>query len=91
MIVGVHSDFYIEETLKTTPRQKHEERMQNLRNVDYVDEVFRFNDSDGTSCVLLQITQVCYPDAEIFFVTSDKGSTMIPETKVKGVKFLNVR
>jgi hypothetical protein len=51
-----------------------------------VDEIFSFNDSDGTVCQLLKIIKICYPGANITYVSEDDMFNM-PETKIKGINF----
>jgi bifunctional ADP-heptose synthase (sugar kinase/adenylyltransferase) len=91
IIIGVNSDFYIKEYLKQEIKEIYEVRRNRMKAIKSVDEVFTFNDTDGTAIHLLSLVQIIYPGAEIFFVTSDEGVTVIPETAVKGVRFLNVR
>ena len=90
LIVGVHSDLYIKEYKKRNPNESYDLRRNKVSNLKSVDEVFNFIDTDGNAIHLLSLVQICYPGAEIFFVTQDQGITTIPETSVKGVKFLNV-
>ena len=61
-----------------------------IKNIKVVDEVFSFNDSDGTVCQLLKIIKICYPNAEIIYVSQEDMHNM-PETKIKGITFETMR
>lgn len=85
LIVGVHSDLWMA-TFNAGFIQNHETRMEIVSCIKYVDEVFRFNDHDGTACQLLKLVKICYPNALITFV-SDSDMQDTPEMKIKGIKF----
>ena len=51
-----------------------------------VDEVFTFNDSDGTVCQLLKLVKICYPHADITYVSNEDMDNM-PEKKIRGITF----
>jgi bifunctional ADP-heptose synthase (sugar kinase/adenylyltransferase) len=91
VIVGVHSDRYIKTFLEQQLKETYETRRAKILALKSVDEVFSFDDSDGTAINLLSKVKMAYPGAEIFFVTADEGTTTIPEIAVKGIKFLNVK
>jgi len=90
IVIGVFSDEYVVEKLDEEIVFDHEARISRIQNLRGVDEVFRFDDKDGTSVDLLMKVQMVYPDAEIWFITEDEGTTTIPETKIKDIKFLNL-
>ena len=61
-------------------------RRQVIENLRCVNEVFSFNDSDGTVCQLLKIIKICYPNADITYVSNMDMHNM-PETKIRGITF----
>lgn len=85
LIVGLHSDMSVHLNkgfvLNTFP-----ERLEVLESVRSVDEVFNFNDGDGTACNLLKVVKLCYPQAVITFVSNSDVEDM-PEKKIRGIKF----
>jgi bifunctional ADP-heptose synthase (sugar kinase/adenylyltransferase) len=85
LIVGVHSDWWMQYA-RGGFCQNYSERNHIIRNVKCVDEVFRFNDSDGTVCQLLKLVKICYPDSDITYITQDDMHNM-PETKIRGITF----
>ena len=66
--------------------QDYETRREIIRSLKYVDEVFSFNDSDGTVCQLLKLVKICYPHTEIIYISQEDMFNM-PETKIKGIVF----
>lgn len=85
LIVGVHSDIHLH--LKTgILNQNFETRYSIIENLRCVDEVFKFNDADGTVCNLLKIVKFCYPLSDITYIT-DSDMHNMPETKIKGINF----
>lgn len=85
LIVGLYSDMNLH--LKTgILNQNYETRREIVENLKCVDEIFRFNDSDGTVCNLLRIVKFCYPLSEITYIT-DSDMHNMPETKIKGINF----
>jgi hypothetical protein len=70
--------------------QNYESRRNIIKALKCVDEVFSFNDSDGTVCQLLKIIKACYPDANITYISEDDMFNM-PETKIKGINFETMR
>ncbi len=66
--------------------QNYETRTNIIKAIKYVDEVFSFNDSDGTVCQLLKIVKICYPNADITYISPEDMHNM-PETKIKGITF----
>ena len=85
LVVGVHSDWYLAWTDGGFV-QNYESRRNIIKSLKCVDEVFSFNDSDGTVCQLLKIIKACYPDASITYISEDDMFNM-PETKIKGINF----
>lgn len=85
LVVGVHSDWYLA-WVDGGFVQNYESRRNIIKSLKCVDEVFSFNDSDGTVCQLLKIIKACYPDASITYISEDDMFNM-PETKIKGINF----
>ena len=85
LIVGVHSDWFMAWSQGGFV-QNYESRREIVRSLECVGEVFSFNDSDGTVCQLLKIVKICYPDADITYVSNEDMHNM-PETKIKGITF----
>lgn len=85
LIVGIHSDWYMLYA-QGGYVQKYDVRREILKNVNCVDEIMTFNDSDGTVCQLLKIAKICYPDAMITYISQEDMKDM-PEMKIKGIKF----
>lgn len=84
-MVGVHTDTYISKRLYKV-MQSYNTRREIVENLKFVDEVFSFDDSDGTVCQLLKIIKICYPGAEITFL-SQKDLENAPEKKIRGINF----
>ena len=70
--------------------QNYETRREILSNIKCVDEIFSFNDTDGTVCQLLKIVKICYPQSDITYVSNMDMHNM-PETKIKGITFETVK
>ena len=85
LIVGLHSDIWME-LCRGGYYQKYSDREEIVKNLKCVDEVFKFNDSDGTVCNLLKLVKVCYPDAEITYISNQDMHNM-PELKIRGISF----
>jgi bifunctional ADP-heptose synthase (sugar kinase/adenylyltransferase) len=85
LIVGVHSDWYMM-WAQGGFVQNYQIRREILSNINAVDEIMTFNDSDGTVCQLLKIAKICYPDAVITYISQEDMKDM-PEMKIKGIKF----
>jgi glycerol-3-phosphate cytidylyltransferase-like family protein len=85
LVVGVHSDWWMA-WAEGGFVQNYGSRRNIVHNLKCVDEVFSFNDSDGTVCQLLKIVKICYPHAEITYI-SDEDMHNMPETKIKGITF----
>ena len=85
LIVGIHSDMSV--FMKTNGIYSScDDRTEILQNINCVDEVLRFNDADGTVCNLLKLVKVCYPQADITYI-SDSDMHNRPETKIRGITF----
>jgi cytidyltransferase-like protein len=85
LVVGMHSDIAVH--MKTAKlNQSYDERNEILSNIKCVDEIFRFNDADGTVCNLLKLVKLCYPLAEITYISEHDMHNM-PETKIRGITF----
>lgn len=85
LVVGVHSDWWMM-WCHGGFVMNYQTRREIIKNLKFVDEVFSFNDSDGTVCQLLKIVKICYPDANITYVSNEDMHNM-PETKIKGITF----
>jgi bifunctional ADP-heptose synthase (sugar kinase/adenylyltransferase) len=89
LIVGVQSDWWMM-SCRGGFVQSHETRREIISNVKFVDEVFSFDDSDGTVCQLLKIVKSCYPYAYITYV-SDEDMHDMPESKIRGITFQTIK
>lgn len=88
LIVGINSDEWLARK-KGCAFMPWTERLCILNNLSAVDEVYTFDDEDGTACHLLQQVQAHYPDAEVVFANGgDRTATNIPEMTVTGVEFV---
>lgn len=85
LIVGLHSDIIVHMTTNTL-YNNYDDRQELLQSLRPVDEILRFNDSDGTYCQLLRAVKLFYPQSDITFVTKHDMHNM-PETKIKGITF----
>lgn len=85
LIVGVHSDWWMAWS-EGGFVQDYESRREIVLNLKCVDEIMSFNDSDGTVCQLLKIVKICYPHADITYISEEDMHNM-PETKIKGITF----
>lgn len=89
LVIGIHSDWWMMYA-RGGFVQSHATRREIMLNVKLVDEVFSFDDSDGTVCQLLKIVKICYPDADITYVSETDMHNM-PETKIRGINFETLR
>ena len=88
LIVGINSDEWLARK-KGRAFMPWQERLCVLNNLSSVDEVYTFDDEDGTACHLLQQVRAHYPDAEIIFANGgDRTQDNIPEMTVEGVEFV---
>jgi D-beta-D-heptose 7-phosphate kinase/D-beta-D-heptose 1-phosphate adenosyltransferase len=88
LIVGINSDEWLARK-KGRAFMPWQERLCVLNNLASVDEVYTFDDEDGTACHLLQQVRAHYPDARIIFANGgDRTQNNIPEMTVAGVEFV---
>ena len=85
LIVGVHTDWYMMWSQGGFV-QNYDTRREIVKSLNIVGEVMTFNDSDGTVCQLLKIAKICYPNADITYVSQEDMHNM-PEMKIKGITF----
>ena len=85
LVVGVHSDWWMVYS-RGGFVHNYTTRREVIQNLRCVNEVFSFNDSDGTVCQLLKIVKICYPHSDITYVSNMDMHNM-PETKIKGITF----
>jgi glycerol-3-phosphate cytidylyltransferase-like family protein len=85
LIVGVHSDSYME-LCRGGFKNNFSQRKEVVESFPFVDEVFTFNDFDGTSCNLLKLVKLCYPMSNIIYVSKNSVEKM-PESRIRGVTF----
>ena len=87
LIVGINSDEWLARK-KGRAFMPWQERLCVLNNLRQVDEVYTFDDEDGTACHLLQQVRAHYPDDTIVFANGgDRTSDNIPEMAVNGIEF----
>lgn len=89
LIVGVHSDPWLL-AYRGGFVQNHNTRREILSNIKFIDEVFSFNDSDGSASQLLKIIKQIYPHTYITYVSMD-DMVNSPETKVRGITFQTIK
>ena len=88
LIVGINSDEWLARK-KGRAFMPWTERLAVLNNLKPVDEVYTFDDEDGTACHLLQQVRAHYPDARVIFANGgDRTQDNIPEMTVTGVEFV---
>ena len=79
LIVGINSDEWLTRK-KGRAFMPWQERLCVLNNLSMVDEVYTFDDSDGTACHLLQQVRAHYPNSQIIFANGgDRTDQNIPE------------
>jgi cytidyltransferase-like protein len=87
LIVGINSDEWLARK-KGRAFMPWQERLCVLNNLSSVDEVYTFDDEDGTACHLLQQVRAHYPKDRIVFANGgDRTKENIPEMAVDGVEF----
>ena len=87
LIVGLNSDEWLERK-KGRPFMSWNERLCVINNLSMVDEVYTFDDSDGSACQFIHQVRAHYPDAELIFANGgDRTQDNIPEMTVEGVEF----
>jgi cytidyltransferase-like protein len=88
LIVGINSDEWLARK-KGRAFMPWQERLAVLNNLSPVDEVYTFDDEDGTARHLLQQVRAHYPDAKIIFANGgDRTKENIPEMSVLGIEFV---
>jgi cytidyltransferase-like protein len=88
LIVGINSDEWLARK-KGRAFMPWTERLCVLNNLSSVDEVYTFDDEDGTARHLLEQVQAHYPNARIIFANGgDRTQDNIPEMTVPGVEFV---
>lgn len=85
LMVGIHSDAYMKLRYGGS-KNTYEQRKEVVKSFPFVDEVFAFNDMDGTSCNLLKLIKMCYPQSIITYV-SEKDMHNMPESRIRGITF----
>jgi D-beta-D-heptose 7-phosphate kinase/D-beta-D-heptose 1-phosphate adenosyltransferase len=87
LIVGINSDEWLARK-KGRAFMPWQERLCVLNNISSVDEVYTFDDEDGTACHLLRQVRAHYPDVKIIFANGgDRTQDNIPEMSVDGIEF----
>jgi cytidyltransferase-like protein len=90
LIVGINSDEWLERK-KGRAFMPWNERLCIVNNLSMVDEVYTFNDDDGSARHLIHQVRAHYPDAELIFANGgDRTKDNIPEMDVvdTNLKFL---
>lgn len=88
LIVGLNSDEWLERK-KGRAFMPWNERLCIVNNLAMVDEVYTFDDEDGSARHFIQQVRAHYPDAELIFANGgDRTPDNIPEMDVPGVEFV---
>jgi D-beta-D-heptose 7-phosphate kinase/D-beta-D-heptose 1-phosphate adenosyltransferase len=88
LIVGINSDEWLARK-KGRAFMPWQERLCVINNLSCVDEVYTFDDEDGTAGHLLQQVRAHYPADRIIFANGgDRTQNNIPEMSVPGVEFV---
>jgi cytidyltransferase-like protein len=88
LIAGINSDEWLARK-KGRAFMPWQERLAVLNNLKSVDEVYTFDDEDGTACHLLQQVRAHYPNDKIVFANGgDRTQHNIPEMSIPGVEFV---
>jgi len=83
LIVGINSDEWLARK-KGRAFMPWTERLCVLNNLSSVEEVYTFDDEDGTACHLLHQVRAHYPNDKIIFANGgDRTQANIPEMDVK--------
>jgi cytidyltransferase-like protein len=86
LIVGINSDEWLARK-KGRAFMPWNERLAVLNNLRPVDEVYTFDDDDGTACHLLHQVRAHYPDARIIFANGgDRTKDNTLEMSVPGIE-----
>lgn len=87
LIVGLNSDEWLERK-KGQAFMPWNERLCIINNLSMVDEVYTFDDSDGSARHFIQQVQAHYPDGELIFANGgDRTANNIPEMSIQDVTF----
>jgi len=82
LIVGINSDEWLERK-KGRAFMPWNERLCVINNLSMVDEVYTFDDTDGSAREFIRQVRAHYPDAELIFANGgDRTATNIPEMDV---------
>ena len=82
LIVGLNSDEWLERK-KGRAFMPWNERLCIINNLSMVDEVYTFDDSDGSARHFIQQVRAHYPDSKIIFANGgDRTEKNIPEMDV---------
>lgn len=88
LIVGLNSDEWLTRK-KGQPFMPWTERLCVINNLAMVDEVYTFDDEDGSACHFIQQVRAHYPDAELVFANGgDRTANNIPEMVFDDVEFV---
>lgn len=83
LIVGLNSDEWLERK-KGKAFMPWPERLCLINNLSMVDEVYTFNDEDGSAKHFIQQVRAHYPDAKIIFANGgDRTASNIPEMDIE--------
>lgn len=83
LIVGLNSDEWLVRK-KGRAFMPWNERLCVINNLSMVDEVYTFNDEDGSAKHFIQQVRAHYPDAELIFANGgDRNAKNIPEMDVQ--------
>jgi len=89
LIVGIHSDWWML-WAQGGFVHNYDTRKEIITSLQCVDEVFSFNDTDGTIAQLLKLTMICYPNAAVTYV-SGANLNNTPEFKFRGINFETIK
>ena len=79
LLVGINSDGWLERK-KGKAFMPSTERTQIVKHLEMVDNVFLFDDNDGSALEAINNARLLYPEAHIIFANGgDRTSTNIPE------------
>ena len=88
LIVGLNSDEWLARK-KGRPFMPWNERLCVINNLVMVDEVYTFDDEDGSALHFIQQVRAHYPEAELVFANGgDRTADNIPEMVCKDVEFV---
>jgi cytidyltransferase-like protein len=87
LIVGLNSDDWLTRK-KGRAFMPWNERLCVINNLAMVNEVYTFDDDDGSACHFIQQVRAHYPDAELIFANGgDRTKDNIPEMVFDDVEF----